>query len=194
MEGFFEEIVSMCSADPSTYQYFNNLLNHRTIIMNEDVSDNIVESVIMPLLNFEADDSDEPVTLIINTVGGSVSDGLVLCNIIDNYSKKLNIVVLGYAYSMGTIILCAGAHNDNVVRSCYKFSTALLHGGETSISGSSGQAKDNWQFVQKLEEIIKHYVLSQTSITEEEYNASERHEMYLTSEQMLEKGLVDKIL
>jgi len=60
------------------------------------VDERIVERVAIPLLDFEKDSSNDPVTLIFSTVGGSVSDGFVLCNIIDNYKNPLNIIFLGY--------------------------------------------------------------------------------------------------
>ena len=61
--------------DPVTYQYFHQLLERRTVLLNYDVSDDIVERVYLPLKEFEDDDSNEPVTLILNSSGGSVSDG-----------------------------------------------------------------------------------------------------------------------
>ena len=82
---FLEIPTNMSALDPITYQYFNQLLNYRTIIMNTGVDDNLLESVIIPLRNFEKDDSNEPVTLILQSVGGSVIDGMVLMNIIDGY-------------------------------------------------------------------------------------------------------------
>lgn len=91
--------------DPCLYQYYDSLLRHRTIIFNSEVGNDIVETVIIPLMNFEKDDNTEPVTLILNTPGGSIDDGLVLLNVIDNYKKPLNIIVMGYACSMGSIIL-----------------------------------------------------------------------------------------
>ena len=64
------ELLVSTGLDPCSYQYFNNLWNHRTIIFNSIVDETIVESVIVPLKRFEEDDSNEPVTLILNTNGG----------------------------------------------------------------------------------------------------------------------------
>ena len=114
------ELLVSTGLDPCSYQYFNNLWNHRTIIFNSIVDETIVESVIVPLIRFEEDDSNVSVTLILNSNGCSVNDGLVVCNIIDSYKKKLNIYVLGYAYSMGSIILCSGNNNPNITKYCYK--------------------------------------------------------------------------
>ena len=55
---FLEIPTNMSALDPITYQYFNQLLNYRTIIMNTGVDDNLLESVIIPLKNFEKDDNN----------------------------------------------------------------------------------------------------------------------------------------
>ena len=61
------EVKEVSSLDPISYQYFDNLFNHRTIVFNQDVDESIVENVSLPLRTFENDDSEEPVSLIINT-------------------------------------------------------------------------------------------------------------------------------
>lgn len=188
------DIVLENYIDPCMYQYYDNLLRHRTIIFNQEVGNDIVETVIMPLLNFEKDDSTEPVTLILNTPGGSINDGLVLVNIIDNYKKPLNIIVMGYACSMGSVILCAGNKNSNVCKFCYKYSFGLIHAGSVFLGGNAATVKDTAKFNEQVDEQIKQYILANTKITEEEYTESERKEWYLTADEMLEKGMVDEIL
>ena len=188
------ELLVSTGLDPCSYQYFNNLWNHRTVIFNSMVDATIVESVIVPLKRFEEDDSDEPVNLILNTDGGSINDGLVVCNIIDSYKKKLNIYVLGYAYSMGSIILCSGNKNPNVTKYCYKFSTGLIHGGSKGLWGSSSMVKDTYLFQSKVDDMVRDYIIANTNITLEEYEDSECREWYLTANEMKEKGLVDIIL
>lgn len=176
------------------YQYFNHYKNHRTIVFNRGIDDNIVEMVILPLKEFEKDDSNEPVKLILSTAGGSVSDGLVLCNIIDNYTKPLEIVVMGYACSMGTILLCAGNKNPNVKKYCYPFSFGLFHAGYSAVSGEQLSVFDQNEFNRKMDEAIRNYVISNTHITEEEYKLNERRQWYLTAQEMREKGLIDVII
>ena len=76
---------------PVTYQYFKQLLQNRTIILNEEIGESLVETVWLPLRDFEHDNSDKPVTLILNSIGGSVSDGFFLAHYLAHYSKPLNI-------------------------------------------------------------------------------------------------------
>lgn len=193
-EGFLALVEEQSGLNPVTYQYFNHYFNHRTIVFNGAVDADIIEGVILPLQEFEKDSCIEPVKLVLSTPGGSVSDGLVLCNVIDNYKKPLEIYVMGYAYSMGSVILCSGNKNPNVTKYCYPFSFALFHSGYTAIEGESMSVEDTIAFNRTVDNMIREYVISNTKITEEEYRGNERHQWYLTAKMMKEKGLIDIII
>jgi len=148
----------------------------------------------MPLIAFEHDDSQKPVTLYLQTCGGSVSDGLVLCNIIDNYKKPLNIIVLGYALSMGTIVLCSGNNNPNVTKYCYPFTYGLHHCGTLSLFGEGNVVKDSYDFLSEMDKRVNEYITTNTNITSAELEDNSRKQWYLTASQLKEKRLVDHII
>lgn len=173
---------------------YNRLLEERKILINDIISENTIEKVVMPLLRMDNDGSGKKITIYINTNGGSVYDGLVLCDIIEQLNTETEVIVLGYAYSMGSIILMSGKNNPHVIRKCYPFSTALIHGGSAYISGSSSQVKDYFKFNEKFEKRIADFIVSHTNLTEDDYAAIERYEAYMDSDEMLEKGLVDEII
>lgn len=188
-----ELLANPAELTPATYQYYKNL-QKRTIIFNDQVTADIVESVILPLLEFDNDGTGEPINILISSCGGSVFDGLVLCDVIDRLKTPTTITVLGYAYSMAGLLLMSGYINKNVIKVCYPFSSALIHSGSSYLEGATNIVKDTFKFQEKFDEKIKEYILSHSKITLEEYEKNERYEWYLTSDEMLKKGLVDKIL
>ena len=190
------DIFEICDRfiSPVDYQYYHQLLENRTIVFNKEVDESIVESVCLPLKDFEDDDSQEPVTLILQSVGGSMSDGLALINIIDNYTKPLNIIVYGYAYSMSFAILCAGSKNPNVTRKCYAFSTALWHSGSTMLSGDTNVVNDIQDFNRKMDDTLKEYIIENTLIPRELYEKKERYQFYFNAVELLRYGIIDEII
>lgn len=170
------------------------LIDERIILINDIISENTIEKVAMPLIRMDNDGTNKKITIYINTNGGEVSNGLVVCDLIKKLKTPTDVIVLGYAYSMGSLILMAGKNNPNVKRYCYPFSTALLHGGSSFVSGTSSQVKDYFKFNEKYEKRIADYIVEHTNLTEEDYAAIERYEAYMDSDEMLEKGLVDEIL
>lgn len=173
---------------------FEKLLKERKILINDIISESTIDKVVMPLLRMDNDESGEKIIIYINTNGGSVYDGLCLCNIIEKLKTKTDVIVLGYAYSMGSLILMAGKNNPNVTRYCYPFSTALIHGGSSYIGGTSSQVKDYFKFNEKFEQRIAKYIVEHTNLSDDDYAAIERYEAYMDSDEMLEKGLVDEII
>lgn len=186
-------IASPLEISPVTYQYYSGLQKRR-IILNEGIEADIVERVIIPLLDMDSDGSGKPIEIILSTPGGSSFDSLILCNIIDNLKTPTTIRVMGYAFSMGGLFLCAGYDNPNVKKVCYPFSSALLHAGFIGIEGNASVVKDTLKFNDEMNEKIRSYVLTHSKISEEEYSRMERYEWYMGAEKMLELGLVDEIL
>lgn len=178
---------------PAVYQYYKGLENRR-IILNDQFDSNIVETVALPLIDMDNDGTGKPIEIILSSPGGSVFDALFLANIIDGVKTPVTIRVMGYAYSMGSLILMAGYSNTNVRKVCYGFSTGLIHGGSTYLEGTASAVKDTFKFHENMEEKIKQYVLTHSLLTEEDYQKSERYELYLTAEDMLRLKIVDEIL
>ena len=170
------------------------LIDERIILINDIISENTIEKVVMPLIRMDSDGTNKKITIYINTNGGEVSNGLVVCDLIKKLKTPTDVIVLGYAYSMGSLILMAGKNNPNVKRYCYPFSTALLHGGSSFVSGTSSQVKDYFKFNEKYEKRIADFIVDHTNLSEDDYAAIERYEAYMDSDEMFEKGLVDEIL
>lgn len=180
--------------EPSVYQYWKGIKEKRRIIVNDQVDENLIESVFIPLMDMDNDGSGEPIEIILCTPGGSVLDGMPLCNLIDNLKTPTTIRVISYAFSMGAYILMAGYNNPNVHKVAYPFSTALIHGGSLNLEGALDSVKDTMKFQDKLDSKIKEYVLSHSKMTDKEYKKLDRVEAWLTAEDMLKYGLIDEII
>jgi ATP-dependent protease ClpP protease subunit len=87
---------------------------------------------------------DDPITLYINSGGGSVGDGLAMIESINlmraRYHVRIDTAILGYAYSMGAIVAQAGD-----TRSIGRFGTLMLHSSEWTISGEDAKVFEDYQ-------------------------------------------------
>lgn len=188
-------INSISGLSPVDFQYFYQLFKKRTVILNTDIDSSIVETVYLPLKNFEEDDSQAPITLILNCSGGSVSDGFFLANYLSTYKKKLNIIVTGYAASMAAVILCGGGKNKNITRYCYSSSYALIHDGYIALQASEAKtAADIMEFNNRVDEKIRSFILNNSNITADQYDAKNRHQWFISAKEMKELNLIDEIL
>lgn len=174
---------------------FFDSLRDRTIIFNQQVDDSLVERVIMQILKWNREDKGKPqderkeIELIINTPGGVVDIGLVLCEVIKKSETNVNCTVLGMAASMGSLITMACKK-----RRAYKFSNVLIHDGSTMLHGTSNKVKDHFKFQEKKDEQIKTFILNTTKISSEKYDVMMDREWWLTAEDALEYGIIDEII
>lgn len=178
------------------YQYYHQLVDNRTIVLNAEIGDDFLERVYLPLKDFEDDDCTTPVTLILSTPGGSVTDSLFICDYLKHYKKKLNIVVCGCACSMGTVICAAASVNPNITRMSYPQSFFLIHDGYTALNGATEAktAQDIMKFNEMVDERVSKIILDGTKIAKEEYDSKARKQWFLFAEEAKEKGLIDKII
>lgn len=181
--------------DPVDYQYFHQLLHNRTIVLNSDIGENVVENVYLPLRDFEYDSDTKPVTLILNSPGGSVSDGFFLADYIKLYSKPLDIYVLGYAASMAAVILAGGGKNPNVTRYCYPNTYGLIHDGYVALSASESKTADDiMEFNKRVDKQIRNFIIENTAITSELFDSKARQQWFLDAQEMKSLNLIDKII
>ena len=179
--------------DPVTYQYYKNLKN-RKIIINEEIGDTLLETATLSFVEMDNDGTNEPIEIIISTVGGEIYSGFNLVDQIEKSKSPVTIHIMSMAASMGFLIAMAGKNNPNVKTVCHPFSVGLLHSGSQYMEGSAHAVKDTFDFSQHYEEKIKNYILTHTKIDENLYEKIERKEYWMDADEMKRLGIVDEII
>lgn len=191
------ELIQTLSPDalpsPITYQYYKNLLN-RKIIINEEISSDLLECAVLPFKEMDDDGTGEPIEIILSTNGGSVYSGFMLVDALEKAKTPTTIHIMSMAASMGILIAMAGKNNPNVKCVCHPFSVGLIHSGSMYVEGTTHAVKDTFNFSQHYEDKIKKYIISHTKIDEELYDKIERKEYWVDADEMLRLGIVDEII
>ena len=176
---------------PIDYQYYKCLENN-TILINQEISECLVEYAIIPLMNMDTDENVKHIDILINTVGGDIYTGFSMVSVLEKLKTETTIRIIGMAASMGGLI--AMAKNPNLKVVCDKWSVGLIHSGSQYMEGSAHAVKDTFKFSERYEEKIKAYILSHTKISEEMYREIERQEFWMDADDMLKYGIVDEII
>ena len=140
---------------------------------------------------------DQPITVYINSGGGSVGDGLAMMEMINRMRRRFDVridtVVLGYAYSMGAIVSQAGDH-----RSIGRFGTLMLHSTQWILSGEDERIFKDYQslaehYQHTVAELFARRTGHRDSAWWRRFIWSGR-ERFIGPDECLELGLVDEIL
>lgn len=174
--------------------YLNDI-DHRKIVLNAEIDSLSVNEVIHIILDYNEQDKHctserrIPVKLYLNSNGGSVVDGMSLIDVINASSTPIYTINTGYQYSMGFLIGINGHKRFAMPNASF-----LMHDGNDLIYNSSSKVRDQVDFNNRLEERIKNMVLSRSKMTDEEYEANRRIELYMFADEAKEKGFVDYII
>ena len=188
------EIKEMTLPDPEELTYWEARKNRIFYIdyeIEEDMSLIELSKVIVNLNFAERDVPKEelkPIYIFIHTYGGDVLQSLYFCDLIKNSRIPVYTVAMGATMSAGFYILISGQK-----RFAFEHSSILCHSGSLGVEGTQSEVDSFYKSNKKRLEDIKKYVLTMTQIPEKEYNKNKNKDWYMTAEEALEYGVIDKI-
>lgn len=170
-------------------------LKQRKLFLDDEVTQYTVQEIVRHILQINREDygkpeaERQPILLYVTSNGGDVDSGFKLIDAIQCSKTPVYTVNLGFQYSMGFLIGLAG-HRRYATRNA-KF---LMHDGSNFIYNSGAKAQDQMEFNKKVEERVKQYILSRTSISSEQYDSKLRVEWYMFADEAKENGITDFII
>lgn len=193
----FATLLTASSDQSSAYdELFREYLNERILVFNNEVSDDMVEDIVMYILKWNGEDRDIPVEkrrkikLYISSVGG---DSFVAQNVVDVIMNSKTPII-----GVGLSLVASAAFHIYIAcheRVAFKNSIFLMHDGSITISNSSKKAADTFAFIQSTEERTKQHVLDRTKMESDFYDKVFETEFYMYAEgKAKELGVVDKII
>ena len=133
-------------------------------------------------------DEREPIKLIIDSCGGSLTDTFTIIDSIKLSKTPVIGICIGVAYSGGFFILISCDK-----RIAYPHASFLFHEGATGTQGTSGQFENYTAFYKKQLDLLKKLVIGNTKINEDEYKVIKRDDIWYDVEEALEKGIIDEV-
>lgn len=165
----------------------------RTVLFSSDVSHVSVRDTIDTLLALEVDDPDRPITLIINSPGGSVSDGYALVDIIRFIKPDVTCVGAGMVASMGISLLLSVPKERRVSLPHTRY---MLHQPRfmRTVTGSASDLEITANEMVKMKDKSNEEVAAATGRPVEQVDKDTRRDLWLNASEALEYGLVDRIV
>ena len=186
-------VVEQTSRGERSYDIYSRLLEDRIIMIGTPIDDDITANIVTAQMLFlEGKDPDADIVLYINTPGGSVSAGLAIYDTMQYIKADVQTWCLGRAYSMGAILLAAGAPGK---RYALPHAKALIH--QPMATGIGGQASDiSIHAKEILQERDRLYTIlaEHTGQGVDKIATDADRDFYMTADQALKYGLVDHVV
>ena len=188
---FIPYVVEQSSRGERSYDIFSRLLNDRIIFLSDEVNDTTASLVVAQLLYLEAQDPDKDIQLYINSPGGSVTAGMAIYDTMQYIKCDVATICVGMAASMGAFLLSAGTKGK---RMALPNAEIMIH---QPSAGTKGQITDMAIHLRRLETIkarMNAILAENTGKSIEVVTDACERDNFMTAEEALEFGLIDRVL
>ena len=186
-------VVEQTNRGERSYDIFSRLLSDRIIILGEEVSEASAGVIVAQLLFLEAEDPDKDIQLYINSPGGSVSAGFAIYDTMQYIRCDVSTVCIGMAASFGAFLLAGGTKGK---RFALPNAEIMIHQPAIHGNGVQGQATDIQIISEKMQrskQRLNRILAQNTGKTEEEIKRDTERDNYMSAQEALEYGIIDKI-
>ena len=188
---FVPYVVEQTSRGERSFDIFSRLLNDRIIFLSEEVNDTTASLVVAQLLYLEAQDPDKDIQFYINSPGGSVTAGMAIYDTMRYIKCDVATICVGMAASMGAFLLSAGTKGK---RLALPNAEIMIH---QPSAGTQGQITDmaiHMKRLQTIKERMNRIMAENTGRSIEEVTAACERDNFMTAEEAMAFGLVDRVL
>ncbi|HXK49620.1 MAG TPA: ATP-dependent Clp endopeptidase proteolytic subunit ClpP [Clostridiales bacterium] len=183
-------VIEQSGRGERAYDIYSLLLKQRIIFINSEIEDNLASLVVAQLLYLEAEDPDKDISLYINSPGGVVTAGLAIYDTMNYIKPDVSTICIGQAASMGAILLTAGTKGKRIA---LPNSRIMIH---QPWGGAQGQTSDVMiaaEEMKKTRETLNRILSETTGNTLKKVEKDTDRNYFLSSEDALKYGLIDKI-
>lgn len=184
-------VVEQDGRGERAFDIYSRLLKDRVIFIGSGIDDTVANSVIAQLLFLQMADPKKDIHIYINSPGGSVTAGLAIYDTMQFVSCDVNTYCLGIAASMGSVLLAAGTKGK---RFCLPNSHVMIHQVSGGAQGTASDVERTVSFMFNLKKRLNGILANHTGKTIEEVEHDADRDNYMTAEEAVAYGLVDKVL
>ena len=190
-ESIVPMVIETGARGERAYDIYSRLLKERVIFMVGQVEDHMANLIVAQLLFLESENPDKDIHFYINSPGGIVTSGLAIYDTMQYIKSPVSTVVMGMAASAGSLILTAGEAGHRIALPNARIMVHQPSGGfRGTASDIERHAEDIIKTKRRLNEIYVHH----TGRTYEEVEKTLDRDHFMTSDEALEFGLIDKVI
>ncbi|OGY85092.1 MAG: ATP-dependent Clp endopeptidase, proteolytic subunit ClpP [Candidatus Kerfeldbacteria bacterium RIFCSPHIGHO2_12_FULL_48_17] len=184
-------VIEKSHSGERAYDIYSRLLKERIIFLGTGIDDAVANTVIAQLLFLESEDKSKDIKLYINSPGGSVTAGLGIYDTMQYIKADVVTICVGMAASMAAVLLAAGAKGK---RWALPNAEVMIH---QVMGGTEGQATDikiRAEHILKIKKRLNVILAKHTGQTERKIEEDTERDNFMSADEALKYGLIDKVI
>ncbi|MBE6020655.1 MAG: ATP-dependent Clp endopeptidase proteolytic subunit ClpP [Firmicutes bacterium] len=184
-------VVEQTSGGERSFDIYSRLLKDRIIFLGEEINDHTASLIVAQLLFLESEDPDKDINLYINSPGGSVTAGMAIYDTMQFIKCDVSTICIGMAASMGAFLLSSGAKGK---RLALPNSEIMIHQPLGGVRGQAEDIKIHTERLLKIRETLNRIISENTGQTIEQVEKDTDRDNFMTAEEALSYGIIDKVI
>ena len=189
--GLVPVVISNTPGGERAFDIYSRLLKERIVCVNGPIDDTTSASVVAQLLFLESEDARSPVSMYINSPGGSVTAGLAIYDAMQYIASPVSTLCLGQACSMASLLLAGGTPGE---RRSLPNARVMVHQPSGGAQGTAADVFIAAEEIIKVRARLNDLYVDHTKQTLEQVERAMERDTFLTAEQACEFGLVDEVI
>ena len=183
-------VVEQTSRGERSFDIYSRLLKERIIFVTGPIEDHMASLIIAQLLFLESENPKKEIAMYINSPGGVVSAGLGIYDTMQYIRSPVSTICLGMAASMGSLLLTAG---EKDMRFATPNARIMVHQPSGGFRGQASDIERHAADIMKIKRRLNEIYVHHTGRTYEEIEAALDRDNFMSAQEGLEFGLIDKV-
>jgi len=184
-------VIENSSRGERSFDIFSRLLRERIIFLGTEIDDMVANSIVAQLLLLDSENPEKDIMLYINSPGGVITAGMAIYDTMNHIRADVNTICIGEAASMGAFLLSAGTPGK---RMSLPHSRIMIH---QPLGGARGQATDiqiQAEEIGRIKKQMNELMAAHCGRPVEDLMRDTERDNYMSAQQAMEYGLIDKVI
>ena len=184
-------VIEQTSRGERSYDIYSRLLKDRIIFLGEEVNEVTASSIVAQMLFLESEDPGKDINFYINSPGGIVPCGFAIYDTMQYIKCDVSTICIGMAASMGAFLLSSGTKGKRI---CLPNAEVMIHQPLGQTKGQATEIEIAANHILKTKKKLNSILAANCGKTVEEVTADTERDNWLSAEEALAYGLVDKVI
>ena len=188
---YIPTVIESSSKGDNAFDIFSRMLRERIIFLGEEIDDEMANAIVAQLLILDAENPEKDIMMYINSPGGVITAGMASYDTMNHIRADVCTICLGEAASMGSFLLSAGTKGK---RMALPSARIMIH---QPLGGAQGQATDielEAKEILRMKKELNTLLSQHTGQPLEKIYADTERDNYMSAQEAMEYGLIDKVL
>ena len=184
-------VIEQNSRGERSYDIYSRLLKDRIIFLGEDVNEHTASLTVAQLLFLESEDPGKDIHLYINSPGGMVTAGFAIYDTMQYIKCDVSTICVGLAASMGAFLLAGGAKGK---RLALPNAEIMIHQPSGGAKGQATEIEIVAENILRTKKKLNEMLAANTGQPYEKVAEDTERDHYMTAQEALEYGIIDRVI